>query len=246
MSGQEGGSGDGSSDERGAGLSSPACRLALPRCPAHRAAFSLIELVSVMAIIIVMAGLLGYLLRGRGTESYGLQTAQNTVASLLSLARSQAALQGRDAGVFLHTDPGNRDRYLKFFIPVVRNESDTDWEILSEGVYLPQGCYALSISTPSGTEVEAGASWGTIRSSALQTDGSLDFEHGSAESYKGTVISPRGTTGDAGNIVVATGRPQPDGLDPAFVFTNPENIRAIKLSVYGQLTFLNNREDLSP
>lgn len=210
-----------------------------------RAGFTLIEILSVVAIIAIMAGIIGYALRGRGSDSYGLQSAQATVASLLTLARDKAALTGRDAAVFVHVDTDNAQRYLRFLIPVVRNEADTDWEAFDAGVYLPQGCYVVSQTAPSGGAIESGATWTNIRSSALGTTATEDFDHGSGESYRGVAFTPRGTAINSGKVVMATGRPEIPGSNPPFVFTNPDNIRGLSISGYGQLTLLNKTEDFN-
>ncbi|MGH8018912.1 MAG: pilus assembly FimT family protein [Opitutaceae bacterium] len=223
----------------------------------RRAAFSLIELLAVMSIIAVMAGLIGYLLRGRGTESYGLQTAQNTIASLLTLARGQAAVSGEIGALFVSTDSDNPERYLRYIVaavwdPTTKLDPDSEeqgvWHPVSEGVTLPTGCYLLPQDALTSDMVENSsdlALWNSDRSTALrEKPEAVHLPPALNGTWVGTVFTPRGTTSLAGNIVLATGRPNPPGTAKPFAFSNPENVRGIKVSVYGQLTFINSRNDL--
>jgi type II secretory pathway pseudopilin PulG len=211
----------------------------------------LIELLAVIAIIAVMSGLVGYLLRGSGTESRGLQTAQSTVASLLTLARSQAAVSGQNAAFFVHADLAEPERFYRYIAAAVWDPTvgtSGAWRAVGEGVTLPAGCFVIPRNGPSADMVEVGANWGgadEVKSTALRLEPpTQSLFLGSSATWVGTSFTPRGTTGETGDIVVASGRLNAPGASKPFVYTNPDNVRGVSVSQYGQLTMLNNRRDL--
>lgn len=203
-----------------------------------RFGFTLIELLSVIAIIGVFAGVIGLAFRGGGDSTVGLQASQSTIVSMITLARGQAAVSGRNAAFLVNNSPTS-ERYRRFVIVVVRDASD-NWVALNDGVFLPQGCYVVPQAGP-GIAIETGSNWTGLESEALQTSVSQAFVSATSESWEGVNITARGTTGDLGRIVVANGRLEPPGTNPPFIFLNPDNVRGVQVMSYGTTRLIDNR-----
>lgn len=210
-----------------------------PPLQIRRAAFTLIELLAVMSLIALFVGVLGYAFLRGGTSTVGLQGAQSTISSLVTLVRGQAAISGQNAALFVHADSSNPNRYLRFVVPAVWNPGTSTWSPLTDGYYLPAGCYVVSAATP--TNIETGTDWEPVRSSVLRSPASFALLSSDPEVWSQIVFTPRGTvqpTPAQGNIVIANGRPDASG---GFTFINPQNVRAIAVSVYGLTRLINER-----
>lgn len=197
-------------------------------------AFTLIELLVVIGIIAATAGVIGLALRD-GSPSAALQSAQSTVASLLSSARSQAALKGKDAAVMLAADASDSTRYLHALTIAVYD--GTAWQQTSDYVNLPDGAYLVP---PTGAPVESGVSFaangGTIGSTALNESVSLNNATHLFIRY-----TPLGAVGGSGGyIVISTATRQPSGSPPV-KFNNDKNVRGLLLSAYGAVSLVNDR-----
>jgi prepilin-type N-terminal cleavage/methylation domain-containing protein len=204
-----------------------------------RFGFTLIELLSVIAIIGIFAGLIGLAFRGGGDSTVGLQASQSTIVSMMTLARGQAAVSGRNAAFLVNNSPAS-ERYRRYVIVVVQNESG-NWVALNDGVFLPQGCYVVPQTEPSGAAIETGSNWTGLASNALQTSVSQAFVSATSENWEGVNITARGTTSNTGDIIVANGRVQAPGSSPPFVFLNPDNVRGVNVLSYGTTRLIDNR-----
>lgn len=208
-----------------------------------RRAFTLLELIAVMTLISLFAGVIGFAFFRGGGSTIGLQSAQSTVASLLTLVRGQGAVTGRNAALFVNVTAGNRERYLRFLVPAIRNEANTTWIPLNEGVFLPQGCFVVPSVAPTGTAIENSEDWSLINSTVLAGPVTIALNSLTSETWSGIVFTPRGTivpTPSSGNVVVANGRPNPPSATPPFVFVNPKNARGVALSSYGLTRLIND------
>lgn len=215
---------------------SAASRRAFPRNRGTERAFTLIELLAVMTLIAIFAGVLGFAFMRGGGATVGLQGAQSSMQGLLTLVRGQAAVSGRNAGLFINVNTNNPDRYLRFVVPVVRNAADNGWLPLTNGTYLPSGVYIVPSLAPSGPAIEAATDWSGLNSTILAPATSFPLLSSASESWSSIVFTPRGTivpTPSQGNIVVAAGRPNAPGAPVPFTFVNPESVRGIAISVYG-------------
>lgn len=216
----------------------------------ERAAFTLMELMVVISIITIFAGVIGYgFLRGSGSATVGLQASQSIVVGLLTQARSQAVLTGREAALLVNNNPNNPTRYRRFLCVVVRDAAN-NWQAVDTGVYLPNGVYVVPRTALTTADVESG-DWSAVDSSALQlTEGALAIEAAVAntEPWIGIGFTPRGTTtsgsgGINGNVVLATGRAEPPGSSRPFLYTNPNGVRGVAITVYGLTRMLNDARD---
>ena len=129
--------------------------------------FTLVELLLVMGIVAVLSAGLGVALQG-GDRSVALRSAQGTLASLLTAARGQAALTGRNAALLVSVDPG-ANNYLHSLMVATRDAADTAWIPTDDWLQLPDGVYVLPPTTPSAGLTAPGIDWGGLRSSAFSS-----------------------------------------------------------------------------
>lgn len=219
-----------------------------------RAAFTLMELIVVISIITIFAGVIGFgFLRGSSSSTVGLQASQSIVVGLLTQARSQAILTGRTAGLLIHNDPAAGhlpDRYLRYLVPVVevRNAEDTGWTWtpLDAGTFLSAGCVVVPDPALAGNWIDAtgtAADWAGLRSSALALeDDAVAIESRIAQAWMVISFTSRGTVkdGSSGNIVVAAMTPQPAGSATHFKLTNPKHARGVAITEHGQARLINS------
>jgi type II secretory pathway pseudopilin PulG len=219
-----------------------------PSADWHRkVAFTLVELIAVMSLIALFAGVLGYAFMRGGNQTVGLQAAQSTVSGLLTLARSHAATTGRDTAVvvFVGSTSFQPERYLRYVVPVYLSDVGV-WESITPGSYLPQECYIVPPASPAidpAPAFEPSSGWTSLTSSALGfnlVNRSLNSSD-SSEDWRGIRFTPRGTTSDSGKIVIAVGRPgsPADTSTPKVTFVNPDNVRGVSVSVYGLARLVN-------
>lgn len=212
-------------------------------------AFTLIELLVVIGIIGILVGVLAGVLGGGG-QSSAMQAAQGTMSSLLSSARAQAALAGRDAAIAVNYDYSyNSDRYLRYCVVIVKDSSGA-WVTANEGYYLPTGVYVVPATPPTSNDVEAGVNFGTIYSSGF--DGSINGAFNSTKSEKWLVlginalgqrvnaVNSSAAVGSGTYVVFSVGNPQPPGTTPPLKFSNAYNLRGFSVSKYGVASFIND------
>ncbi|MBE2216390.1 MAG: GspH/FimT family pseudopilin [Opitutaceae bacterium] len=201
------------------------------------------EVLVVIGVISIFVGVVGYgFLRGSANATVGMQAAQSIIVGLLTQARSQAVLTGRNAIVLLNNEPGNPDRYLRYLVVAVRSADNSTWEVRDVGTYLPDDCAVVPDPAPSGDWVEAGAVWTSLSSTALEAATEMvAVESTTAESWNQILFTPRGTVGvgNNGRLVVARIVARPPGSTTPFQFVGPANVRGVDLSVYGQTRLVN-------
>lgn len=223
---------------------------------APRAAFTLVELLVVIGLIVLLAGGIGVALSG-GNKSTALQSAQGSLSSALSLVRAQAALTGGDAALAVYagtapSDPDYSDRYLRYY--VVIKKTTTGWEATGEGEYLPAGVYFVPNTAPSSTALlDSSVDFNNLKSDGF--DGSLTnqkFNSNTGAEWLVVGISSLGRRVNAANsnnvpssgcIMLATGEAQPPGSTPPFKYNNAYNVRGYFLSQYGVGASVNNRDE---
>jgi len=200
------------------------------------------------AIAMCMAG-------GSG-KSAALQSAQATLANLITATRTKAMTTGQSARLLVHVDAASTatpPRYLRYL--AVEIQTPSGWQLVSDaylpdGVFvipgnfspLPAGLFAAGTSSP-WTKSDNSA----LRSTALRSAqiSSEQIGGAGAEQWTSIVFSPAGTTAQSGDLVLAAGRPRAPGSyppgDSPIELENPEEVRGLTLSAYGLPTLVNDR-----
>ena len=203
--------------------------------------FTLIELLVVVALIAVLAGTLGLVLRNPG-EAVVLQAAQGMLASLCSATRGRAALTQQNARLVVAADPTDPDCHLRY-LQIVHEEmaGSGQWRAEGSGVFLPRGVYLVP---PSPAAVPGNPTWPVSRrSTALSSAAQAMTINGVAAGlFYYVQFTSRGTTG-GGNLVLTAGRTT---SGPALEFANPENLRGVLLRSSGACLLLNDAGAFAP
>jgi len=205
---------------------------------AKGAAFTLIEVIVVVGLIALLAGGLGLAFRG-GERAVALQTGQRTLAGLAAAARGQAAVSGRNAGLLVVSDLGSPGDHLRRLVVAARSPVDGAWIPIDAWITLPVGVALLPPVTPTGALVGVDDDWSGLRSHAFTT---------ATESCDGIpchVLSftPRGTVaGLGGALILAPVTGLPPGAGAPHRYEQPEAVRGLLVSSYGQVTFVETRD----
>jgi len=171
-----------------------------------------------------------------GDRSVALRSAQGTLVSLLTAARGQAALTGRNAAIAVQSDP-RLPGYLQCVTVAVRDVGDSAWIPADDWLQFPTGVYVLPSTEPSGPLTAPGADWTGLRSSALSAATET------VNSVTSLVLSftPRGTVSGGGNIVLTTAERLPPGAGAPIRFLQPDAVRGVSVSSYGIVTLIDDR-----
>ncbi len=217
--------------------------------------FSLIEMLVVAGLL---AGLSFFLLNGLGGagQSAALQTAQGTMTSMITAARTKAMASGESSRLMIHVDPGSASqpaRYLRYV--ALQTQTAGGWLtvadfFLPDGVYIVPGNFA---SLPSGLfATEGSTAWtrtdgSALRSTALRSNQIIleAVNSSRAEEWAGITISANPGTAQSGDIVLAAGRqraPSSGGAGESPIeLINPDSVRGLTVSSYAVPALINAR-----
>ena len=111
----------------------------------HRRAFTLVELMIVIAVIGILTGSLVAVLR-TGGKGPALQAAQATLSGLVSSARARAALDNNTATVIIWANSNDSSTYLRRAAIAVRVDTNNDgvpdsYNIQGGSLDLPRGVF---------------------------------------------------------------------------------------------------------
>jgi len=141
-----------------------------PRFTAERAAFTLIEVLVVIGLIVILVGGSAIALGGRGGEGVALTNAQSLVAGLVGSTRAQAALHQTSARLIVYAqippvaNAADAAKYLRA-LQVVRQETlangRTVWVAAGDPVTLPAPICVVPPSPVPTTHLRlpAGQAW---------------------------------------------------------------------------------------
>ena len=106
-------------------------------------AFTLLELLIVMAVMGLMMGLIGFTLLGGGGEELG--SAQREVLGLVQQARTRAALSGAETRLIINAVEEDLEKYHRYVELVVKDTcattNESKWLVMGEGTTLPDGVF---------------------------------------------------------------------------------------------------------
>ena len=139
----------------------PGVGIHLPR----RAAFTLVELLAVVALIVTFAGVFALALSGRGGEGAALTNAQSIVSSLVGATRAQAALHQTTARLLVYAQQppaGDASKYLRL-LQVARLETTPQgvsiWVAAGDPVLLPLPICVVPPSPVAANHLNTGVVW---------------------------------------------------------------------------------------
>lgn len=131
-------------------------------------AFTLIELLIVMGVMIVLVGGFALAIAGRGGEGAALANAQSLVAGLVGTTRAQAALHQTNARLVIYAQmppAANADVAAKYLraLQVVRQETlangSTVWVAVGDPVTLPAPICVVPPAPVPANHLRAGVAW---------------------------------------------------------------------------------------
>lgn len=221
----------------------------------RRAAFTLLELLVVVGLIAALSFVLISGLGGGG-KSAALQSAQATLANLVTVARVKAMASGQPSRVLVCIDQNSSAQPSRFlrYVALQVQVADT-WQLATEA-YLPEGIYVVPGkfgSIPGGLfPTTTSMPWtrsdgSSLRSTALRNDRitTETLDSVTAEQWVSISISVAGTTAQSGDIILAAGRRRAPGSFAAgespVELLSPEQVRGIALSAYGVPVLVNSR-----
>jgi prepilin-type N-terminal cleavage/methylation domain-containing protein len=231
-------------------LSLPTFHLSRPR---QRRAFTLLELLVVIGLIAVFSFVL---ISGLGGgKSAALQSAQATLANMVTAARIKSAATGCRVRVLIHADTNDVARFRRTL--VLQQETAPNANAWNDPILvtsLPDGVYVLPYRSriPTGF-YDNQAAWTKHPSSAPLESSSLStapvivvIESQSAASWDSIQFTPAGTLSyGTGDMVLASGRPRPPGSylagESPVQVANPDGIRGLTISTYGTPVLVNDR-----
>lgn len=222
--------------------------------------FALLELLVVAALIAVLATVLMRGMEGGG-QAAALQSAQATLANLITSARAKASASGRKTRILIHDDPAQADRYLRQVALQLAREagaSPSNWDTL-RAVTLPAGIYVVPdrlagvVADPSGWKRASNpaeylvsdllANQGLV--CALEGDASPQHWTGFAITPQATLAALGGGLPPRGALVLALGQSRQPGTynagEPPVQLTDPAGVRGLVLSAYGVPALLNGQ-----
>lgn len=134
-----------------------------PRGPA----FTLVELLVVMGVMVVLLGAIALAVAGRGGEGAALANAQSIVSSLVGATRAQAALHQTNARLIVYAQippAANADaaKYLRA-LQVVRQDTlangTTVWVAVGAPVTLPNAVCVVPPAPVPANHLRTGVTW---------------------------------------------------------------------------------------
>ena len=184
-------------------------RIALSRlhvgAPGRRRAFTLVEMLVVIGLIVLLAGAGALALAGRGGEGAALANAQNIVAGLVGTTRAQAALHQTRARLAVYAQmptSGDAAKYLRTLVVLREEPPDSNrYVAVSSPVTLPTPVCVVPPAPVPSNHLGAGVVWNNnIQTGPVSTLAQLNgFSYRGASA--GNVLQFFGRQGQSGRIL---------------------------------------------
>ena len=135
-----------------------------PRPVAPRRGYTLVELLVVIGVMVLLAGVGAMALAGRGSSGAALSGAQSIVAGMIASTRAQAALHQTKARLIIHAqqppaaNAADAEMYLRR-LQVVREESRNVWVAVGPPVSLPTPICVVPPAPVPTNHLRSGVSW---------------------------------------------------------------------------------------
>jgi prepilin-type N-terminal cleavage/methylation domain-containing protein len=228
-------------------------------------AFTLLELLVVMAVMGLMMGFIGFTLLGGGGEELG--SAQREVLGLVQQARTRAALSGAETRLIVSAEENDLERFHRYVELVVKDTcattNESKWLVMGEGMILPDGVFFVP-EDDSFCEVsdewkeDAYTVWSSndddfelmdIFKGERKEGGGTKFRY-LAFSSIGSVIYPSANGGSSlqkpPRLVIANGSPNPVSTGKPIRFIDPDTIAGILMRRFGGFAVLSPDDFKSP
>ena len=114
-------------------------------------AFTLLEIVVVLGVVLLLAGLLGRAISG-GNVANRVDAGCATAMSLVQAAQARALLGVTRVRLIVNNDRTDSERYLRSAGIVEWNERDRVWQAASGGTSLPKGVFFLLEDVGQGSD----------------------------------------------------------------------------------------------
>lgn len=210
----------------------------------------MIELLVVIGLIAVLAGVLGLAL-GRGNSGTALQAGQSTTSAMVAGARAKAAISLLNSAVLVNVTPSS-DGFLRELRIATTADGGTTWIDVGTVNELPAGVYFVPANATFGTtNVEftgSNPAWvanyysSTFSGGPYKIKGSDGTTNISSDDYRVVAhFTPRGTTvtstpSTLSRVVLA---PAERVSSDKVVFNNAAALRGMTISTYGISTLIN-------
>lgn len=228
-------------------------------------AFTLLELLIVMAVMGLMMGLIGFTLLGGGGEELG--SAQREVLGLVQQARTRAALSGAETRLIINAMEEDLEKYHRYVELVVKDTcattNESKWLVMGEGTTLPDGVFFVP---EDDSLCEVADQWKedayTVWSSEDDDFELMDAFKGErkegggtkfrylAFSSVGSVVYPSASGGSnrqkSPRLVLANGSLNPVATGKPIRFVDPDTIAGILMRRFGGFAVLTPDDFKSP
>jgi len=214
--------------------------------PAFEPAFTLLELLVVLAVIGILAGV-AFSGAGAAERSTALRSGQATLANALSATRNRALARGVPVALAVHDDPSSPARYRRT-IAIVENIATGTPQVVSV-FELPKNAYVLPHRARFPEQLRESGNWvGGTSGNALGSTRFLNvggvisvaINSPSAELWEYALVTPSGTMSGGGALMVGLAERVDDGPFP-IRFYSPDQVRGVMVSNYGLARVINGR-----